>query len=1007
MKLPNLRIRYLICNLLLLTCTSLYADPSEYIIINYTDEDGLPQNSITGIGKDNLGFIWLMTQKGVVRYDGGNRFKLTDSLSSTLISDRILSLHQDQPTGGLWAQTSTGQLVHLHAGHAEAVKKDFTAVFPCVTLSDSIAYSAGLPNRYRWLLPEKLVFGDGTGNTYWVTKDSIFYLPKEAELPTMRQSYDHESPWQFCYVADRLYHVSSLQTLRAIDKWGIVHDVRLTGDILMENIDASIEPHWNTATGELFLYVNQNFYLLQPLPNGDLHSIRVLSDFDLKENNIHFAHYDIDNQLLLLGSESKGLFAIRKKKFRTVRANTGSSPEVYYFQTLLNDNRILTDHGNSFKLNGLYQSTGHLSTTRSHYSHHYDNSGNLWVLTGDTLYTYSTSSLALIEKKRNEEKGVFLYESNNGILWMGSHGGDILKYNATLDDFHSMASVGDHVSWIEQADANQLWFGTYQGLYLFDMLTNVVTPIPEFENKHIRCIYSETAERFWICTYQHGLFLYEKGQVTPFPLDENNYLATAHCILEDETGYFWISTNKGLFQVSKRQLLNFKNNPNIRPYYIHYSKQDGFATNEFNGGCQPCALQLPNGNFSFPSMDGLVWFNPLDIHPKLPNGHILIDEAHLDGSTVAIKDSLSLPNYFSRLELKVSTPYYGNQNNLYVEYSIGNAINSKPVWLSLNPTNHTISINKLSSGWHTVTVRLRNGLAPNSYTYGSLNLFVQPRFYETTWFIVLAIIGLVLVGWAIVRARTGFIVKQNIILSQKVATRTEKLRQQHELQKLLSASIAHDIKAPLNYVVMALQGIHQNMETEKSLLSSEINLVYMTTKQIYRYSNSLSQLAKVMLTKQGLNFHKIHLHTVVQEQISIFEPIASSNNTVFYNDIPVDMVVNSHIDVISIITHNLLDNATKFTKMGTIHLQAGSTITGISYLKVTDTGVGMRASEIEFYNNPDSLAKPIADAGQENGGLGLLLVKNIVNLIHGEITIRSAIGQGTIVTITLFPHHTA
>src|SRR6185295_3125727 len=112
--------------------------------------------------------------------------------------------------------------------------------------------------------------------------------------------------------------------------------------------------------------------------------------------------------------------------------------------------------------------------------------------------------------------------------------------------------------------------------------------------------------------------------------DRAGYLSVSHCIVEDSLGFFWISTNRGLFQVSKKDLLNYAQGNQQQVFYLYHDKEEGFYTNEFNGGCQPCAVKLANGYISLPSLNGIVWFAPAALNTILPDKNIFIDKIEID-----------------------------------------------------------------------------------------------------------------------------------------------------------------------------------------------------------------------------------------------------------------------------------------------------------------------------------------------------------------------------------------
>src|SRR5690606_7031478 len=109
-----------------------------------------------------------------------------------------------------------------------------------------------------------------------------------------------------------------------------------------------------------------------------------------------------------------------------------------------------------------------------------------------------------------------------------------------------------------------------------------------------------------------------KGQASHMPLDGQGFLAHAKCMLKDTAGYFWITTSKGLFRVYGQDFVDYADSRDSRVYYQYYGKSNGFNSNEFNGNCQPCGIVLDNGYFSFPSLNGLVVFNPYSINPDYP-----------------------------------------------------------------------------------------------------------------------------------------------------------------------------------------------------------------------------------------------------------------------------------------------------------------------------------------------------------------------------------------------------
>src|ERR1700737_3104856 len=105
-------IRFTIIAITLLSATPVLAQfdsyYGDYYIQHYTDENGLPQNSINDLLFDKDGFLWLASQAGLVRYDG-RIFKLYDLADKPAMKSNVLFLSSDS-TGGIYLQTDDHSL---------------------------------------------------------------------------------------------------------------------------------------------------------------------------------------------------------------------------------------------------------------------------------------------------------------------------------------------------------------------------------------------------------------------------------------------------------------------------------------------------------------------------------------------------------------------------------------------------------------------------------------------------------------------------------------------------------------------------------------------------------------------------------------------------------------------------------------------------------------------------------------------------------------------------------
>ena len=103
-------------------------NPYDYTLSHYSDINGLPQNSVKTIAKDDGDFLWLATEGGLTRFDG-NSFMLFDKEATHTLSSRIFTLRKNLKSEHLYAQTEYHELIPISKGQTlNAVS--FNQAFP-------------------------------------------------------------------------------------------------------------------------------------------------------------------------------------------------------------------------------------------------------------------------------------------------------------------------------------------------------------------------------------------------------------------------------------------------------------------------------------------------------------------------------------------------------------------------------------------------------------------------------------------------------------------------------------------------------------------------------------------------------------------------------------------------------------------------------------------------------------------------------------------------------------
>jgi signal transduction histidine kinase len=573
-----------------------------------------------------------------------------------------------------------------------------------------------------------------------------------------------------------------------------------------------------------------------------------------------------------------------------------------------------------------------------------------------------------------------------------------------------MLNLNADINYIAQNEHKTVYLGTEKGLYQYDYRGYLLHFIKKTDQLNVRSIFIDREKKIWITTYEQGFFLYTNNTLHSFPKDQNKYLNSSHCIMEDKKGFFWISTNKGLFQASKKSLLQYTQDKTTPLYYHFYNKTNGFLTNEFNGGCQPCGNYLENDSIAFPSINGMVFFNPNTIKPILPDKTLFIDEVIIDHKSTYFKDTIVLHNNFERVTFLIDYPYYGSSNNLILEAKL-KGIN-KSLWEKIG-ANKRISYTSLPPGKYTLLIRHLSGFN-SKYQYKKTTLIVLAAFYQTLWFkAVMFLTGLVTI-LSLSRIRLLYIKNKNKELEKIIVARTQKLEtaitalqisknnltQEILQQKRLIETISHDIKSPLKYLVLTVHHLYKEIDKINLIsVKEEAKSAYKSSFQLYVYVQNLVKYSKIFVEDKKLEENSYFLYELVDIEIQLFEQMALSENTIIINSVKRSESLKTNKKIVSIIIHNLFDNALKNTKNGTIELR--SKIKGKKlFFSIIDNGTGMDKELIDYYMTlfkKQTLKKEIS----RNYVQGLPMIIELLGTIEGEIKITSTLNAGTSIEVII------
>lgn len=228
---------------------------------------------------------------------------------------------------------------------------------------------------------------------------------------------------------------------------------------------------------------------------------------------------------------------------------------------------------------------------------------------------------------------------------------------------------------------------------------------------------------------------------------------------------------------------------------------------------------------------------------------------------------------------------------------------------------------------------------------------------------------------------------------------TEELATIETLRTDFIATVSHEIKTPL----AALQNYGTLLEQPD--LSEEKRMEY--AKSIISVTRHLSELITNILRLNKLENQKIYpavkkcnLSEMLCECLIGFEAEWEKKNIEIETDIESDIIINTDSELLSLVWNNLFSNAIKFTDTGGkifVSLKEDGAFVDVT---VSDTGCGM--SEETGKHIFEKFYQGDSSRSTRGNGLGLALVKRVVDILCGEVSVESELGKGSAFTVRLY-----
>ncbi|HLP64547.1 HAMP domain-containing sensor histidine kinase [Flavobacterium sp.] len=238
-------------------------------------------------------------------------------------------------------------------------------------------------------------------------------------------------------------------------------------------------------------------------------------------------------------------------------------------------------------------------------------------------------------------------------------------------------------------------------------------------------------------------------------------------------------------------------------------------------------------------------------------------------------------------------------------------------------------------------------------------------------------------------------------LEKKLVTSQEQILKSLDYKNKIMGMVSHEVRSPLSIISLYCKMIVSKVKDAE--IKEVFNSIQNTTSTLLLLTNQILEYSKNEDRKMKLNKSKFNLK---QELTNIVEPLKKlcieNENQFQWNNLVEVIDVNSDVIKINQLFYNLVGNALKFTKNGTITIDTKTEKVDSKtqfYVTVSDTGSGISEEDLkhvfeDYFQGSNGLTTM-------GVGLGLKLCKEIVELFEGEISIQSEKGKGTTVSFML------
>ena len=670
-----------------------------------------------------------------------------------------------------------------------------------------------------------------------------------------------------------------------------------------------------------------------------------------------------------------------------------------------------------------------------------DSKGILWIGTqGMGLYRFNPETEVFTNVAKQIMSGNSLisndiwsmFPSRNGKdLWIGTYegldryeisSGRITHYPHLLENEHSISF--NEIRSLYEDHAGYLWIGTGGGGLdrlnidegIFYNFRYNSSDSASLSNNSIYSINADSSGNLWIGTLGGGLNMIEAEDLySDHPVfkhyGKNEGLANdvVKGTLEDDFGNIWISTSNGLSKLD----------PRTNTIY-NYTESDGLQSNVFNLGAY---YKTKSGQLIFGSVNGLCIFSPDDTHENTSAPEVIITDLKISNRSVDVgekvgkriilkrsilqTDRIDLSHDSRVISFDFAALAFSARERIKFDYRLQGV---DELWSSTDFRRRSITYSNLKPGDYVFEVKASNSDGVFNNDARRISMVIHPAIYRTK-IALLVYILLILGGLAYARQITNNRRKLNFELQLERAE-FQRREEVDQMKLQFFTNISHEFRTPLTLLLGPLQKLKENISIRER--DKQFGIMEKNVNRMLRLVNQIIDFRK--MDQGALEFKAAEGDVVntIKEVCSVFDEMAAIRK-IRYDQLYYESEINAWYDhdKIEKILTNILSNAFHYSLDGgkiRVEVDTCNSIenkelsdtlksenrTAVAedyfYISVSDTGKGISKEDIDrifkrFYK--------VEDSDGTGMGIGLSLVKKLLEMHKAEIHITSEINKGS------------